>query len=100
MHRVVGDRTRALVGALTVAGLCWVLTSFATTQRGVARYHGDHVDGRCARWRLRSFAHAPWGALAVVLGAAFASDRPRSRKAELRSPVFRKARRRVPLDPG
>jgi hypothetical protein len=41
MHRVVGDRTRALSeGALTVAGLCWDLTNFATTQRGVARYHG------------------------------------------------------------
>jgi hypothetical protein len=33
MHRVVGDRTRALAGALTVAGLCRDLTGFATTRR-------------------------------------------------------------------
>ena len=36
MHRVVGDRTRALEGALTVAGLCRDLTGFATTQRLVS----------------------------------------------------------------
>src|SRR5258705_8167569 len=73
MHRVVGDRTRALGGALTVAGLCWDLTNFATTRRGVARYHGGHVNGRCVRWRAALLALAPWGALAPVLGAAFAS---------------------------
>ena len=76
MHRVVGDRTRALVGALTVAGLCWDLTNFATTRVEVARYHGGHLDGRCARCRLRLLAHAPWGALATVLPSAFAWDHP------------------------
>ncbi len=58
MHRVVGDRTRALVGALTVAGLCWDLTSFATTRVEVARYHGGHRDGPCVRCRAARFAHA------------------------------------------
>ena len=33
MHRVVGDRTLALGGAITVAGLCRDLTGFATTRR-------------------------------------------------------------------
>jgi hypothetical protein len=54
MHRVVGDRTRALVGALTVAGLCRDLTGFATKRLEVARYHGGPLGGRCPRWRLRS----------------------------------------------
>src|SRR5258705_12478701 len=54
MHRVIGDRTRALGGALTVAGLCWDLTNFATTRRGVARYHGGRRDSPCVRFRLRS----------------------------------------------
>jgi hypothetical protein len=54
MHRVVGDRTRALIGALTVAGLCRDLTGLRDQRLEVARYHGGHGDGRCARWRLRS----------------------------------------------
>jgi hypothetical protein len=33
MHRAVGDRTLALIGAITVAGLCRDLTGFATTRR-------------------------------------------------------------------
>ena len=38
MHRVVGDRTHALIGAFTVAGLCRDLTGFATTRRW--KWHG------------------------------------------------------------
>ena len=50
MHRVVGDRTRALEGALTVAGLCRDLTGFATTQRLVSGTVSRHPSSR-ARWR-------------------------------------------------
>ena len=49
MHRGVGDRTRALGGALTVAGLCRDLTGFATTQRLVSGTVSRHPSRR-ARW--------------------------------------------------
>src|SRR3954452_13299316 len=72
MHRVAGDRTRALCGALTVAGLCRDLTGLRDQTGGVARYHGGRADGPCVRCRLRVFAHAPCGALARMLASAFA----------------------------
>jgi hypothetical protein len=84
MHRVVGDRTRALVGALTVAGLCWDLTNFATKRVESPRYHGGHRDGPMRALSVALLAHAPWGALAPVLASAFALDRPGARKAEPR----------------
>ena len=75
MHRVVGDRTHALVGAFTVAGLCWDLTRLRDQTVGVT----TAATGRpIVRWR--ALAHAPWGALAPVL-RRLRLGRPRGRKA-------------------
>ena len=66
MHRVVGDRTCALGGAFTVAGLCRTLTGFATPRHVEVTpgcYHlpaggpegrraGDDPDAR-RRWQAQ-----------------------------------------------
>jgi hypothetical protein len=59
MHRVVGDRTRALVGTLTVAGLCRDLTGFATKRLEVPRYHGDQPQGSSMDGAGRDEERAP-----------------------------------------